>query len=120
MISYKNVSADSSGRRAESIFVLEHTLQPELRGLGGGWSPIRHHSNGSETSPKTRLPSLSGSSELGTDLHKWLDLMRRLGWIHQGNYRPGNVEIVRECDDDDCDDTNTRDRGQWPGDIFGC
>lgn len=95
MISYKNVSADSSGRRAESIFVLEHTLQPELRGLGGGWSLIRHHSHGSETSPKTRLSSLSGSSELGSDLHKWLDLMRSLGWIHQGNYSPGNVEIVR-------------------------
>ena len=70
-----NVSADSSGRLVESIFVLEHTLQP-------GWElerrvvPIRQvsHLQDSAHIPELHpLSSQSGSSELGSDLHKWLD-----------------------------------------------
>ena len=92
------------GAVAKSIFVLEHTLLRDACEAGGLPSPI--------TRPGSHhcilcLGSESGSSELGSDLHKWLHCP---GW----GLGPGWIITGWECGDgghcekcDDCDDTNT-------------
>ena len=91
------------GRRKVNICIGAHFT---ARRLWGGWSPISHHQAGSHHCILC-LGSESGSSELGSDLHKWLHCPGwglGAGWIITG-WECGDGGHCEKCDD--CDDTNT-------------